>query len=177
MWKSWRKTRVSRRISPLPAIVRAAVRVAPRAVCGEEIRPFFVIAEAEYFSKSIWDRQRRVGCMPARLNLSKKRLSRKTQIQNHKNQDMRLIFIPRPAPTGARNRGCRRWFRQEPGGVSRGYWIPPGSVSNFFDTLRRVGCMPARLPLAVMRMCQDWSAFSGSRVAGSTYLSSLRKVR
>ena len=49
---------------------------------------------------------------------------------------MCLIFIPRPAPRWARNRGYRRWFHQEPSGVSRGYWIPPGSVSNFFDTLR-----------------------------------------
>ena len=37
---------------------------------------------------------------------------------------MRLIFIPRPAPTGARNRGYRRWFRQEPSGVSRGTGSP-----------------------------------------------------
>ena len=37
---------------------------------------------------------------------------------------MRLIFIPQPAPTGARNRGYRRWFRQEPGGVSRGTGSP-----------------------------------------------------
>ncbi len=59
------------------------------------------------------------------------------KIQNHKNQDMRLIFIPRPAPTGSGNRGYRLRFRQEPGGVSRGYWILPGSVSNFFDTLGR----------------------------------------
>ena len=37
---------------------------------------------------------------------------------------MCLIFIPRPAPTGARNRGYRRWFRQEPVGVSRGTGSP-----------------------------------------------------
>ena len=54
----------------------------------------------------------------------------------HTQRDMCLIFIPRPAPTGARNRGYRRWFRQKPGGVSRGYWIPPGSVPNSFGTLR-----------------------------------------
>ena len=48
----------------------------------------------------------------------------KAQNHNHKNQHMRLIFIPRPAPTGARNRGYRRWFRQEPSGVSRGTGSP-----------------------------------------------------
>ena len=37
---------------------------------------------------------------------------------------MCLIFIPRPAPTEARNRGYRRWFRQEPSGVSRGTGSP-----------------------------------------------------
>ncbi len=59
-----------------------------------------------------------------RLCLSKTLFPRKNKIQNHKNQDMCLIFIPRPAPTGARNRGYRCWFRQEPGGVSRGTGSP-----------------------------------------------------
>ena len=61
---------------------------------------------------------------------------------------MCLIFIPRPAPTGAQNRGYRRWFRQEPGGVSRGYGIPPGSVSNLFDTLTGRKIIPAGFMLS-----------------------------
>ena len=46
---------------------------------------------------------------------------------------MRLIFIPRPAPTGARNQGYRRWFRQEPAAYPGGLG-PPGSVPNPFGT-------------------------------------------
>ena len=37
---------------------------------------------------------------------------------------MCLIFIPRPAPTGARNRGYRRWFRQEPAAYPGGIGYP-----------------------------------------------------
>ena len=88
---------------------------------------------------------------------------RANKIQNpHKNQDMRLIFIPRPAPTGARNRGYRRWFRQEPSGVSRGYPIPPGSVSNFFDTLKGP---PKRSPLVAGSV---YFAYSIARVSRMT---------
>ena len=45
----------------------------------------------------------------------------------HIQRDMRLIFIPRPAPTGARNRWYRRWFRQEPAAYPGGLG-PPGDV-------------------------------------------------
>ena len=62
---------------------------------------------------------------------------------------MCLRFILRPAPTGARNRGYRRWFRQEPvaypGGI--GY---PLEACRIFST--RSGLCPATEPFyCIMR--------------------------
>ena len=75
------------------------------------------------------ERRRQINCR--RLRLSKNPLSKGNHIQNHKNQDMRLIFIPRPAPTGARNRGYRRWFLQEPAAYPGGMGYPLEACRTF----------------------------------------------
>ena len=45
------------------------------------------------------------------------------KIYHYKNQDMRLIFIPRPAPTGARNRGSTAGLVSSLGRI-QGDWVP-----------------------------------------------------
>ena len=44
---------------------------------------------------------------------------------------MRLIFIPRPAPTGARNRGYRFWFLLEPESYPGGMGYPLEACRTF----------------------------------------------